>query len=334
MSVILALESSCDDTGAAVIKDGKILANIVSGQKVHQSYGGVVPELASRDHHKNFIAVIDMALEKSAVSLKEVDAIAFTQGPGLLGALLVGAGIAKGLSLSLGKPLIAVNHLQAHLLAHFIDDPQPEFPFLCLLVSGGHTQIILLENPLNYQILGQTKDDAAGEAFDKAAKIMGLPYPGGPEVDRLSRNGNDSAFGFPMPKTQGYDYSFSGIKTSLLYLIRDELKKDRLFLANNKADLSASFQAHVVRYLLQKFKKALDAHPDVQHIGIAGGVAANSSLRKAVEALGEKRQKAVHIPAFEYCTDNAAMIAMTAHFQYQQKDFATLDTESLPKITL
>jgi N6-L-threonylcarbamoyladenine synthase len=332
--IILAIESSCDETSAAVIQKRKILANITSSQAIHEQYGGVVPELASRAHLQNIVPVVNAAIEKSKLNLSALDAIAYTRGPGLLGALLVGTSFAKGLALSLGKPLIEVNHMQAHILAHLIDNGSetPEFPFLCLTVSGGHTQIVLVKSPLEQSILGETIDDAAGEAFDKVAKTIGIPYPGGPLVDNWAKEGNPNRFKFPYPQIHHYNYSFSGIKTSFLYFIQNNLKEDSQFVANNKADICASIQNHIVSYLLTKFLKAAK-DLKIKQLAIAGGVSANSELRQQLFELKNKGYK-VFIPAFEYCTDNAGMIAIAAHFKFLNGDFSNQSATPLARMPL
>jgi len=341
MTTILAIESSCDETAAAVCRDGKILSNIIAGQKVHEKYGGVVPELASRAHIQNIVPVVDEAfrmanqnLKSQIVNLKSLDAIAFTQSPGLIGALLVGSQFAKSLALSLDKPLIAVHHMQAHVLANMIDDPKPNFPFLCLTVSGGHTQIVLCESPIKMQVIGETIDDAAGEAFDKSAKLLGLPYPGGPLIDKHAQQGDPSRFHFPEPQIPGLNFSFSGLKTSILYFLqnageshvyKEEFLADestqKKFIAENLNDLCASIQHRIVTILLNKLKKAV-LETGVKNVCIAGGVSANSGLRKAFEEDGKKYRWNVFIPKFEYCTDNAAMIAITGYYKFLEKDFA------------
>lgn len=330
MSIILSIESSCDDTSAAVLRDDRILSNVIASQKVHEMYGGVVPELASRAHQQNIVPVVDAAISKAGISKEQIDAIAFTRGPGLLGSLMVGVSFAKGLSLSLNKPLVEVNHLQAHVLSHFIkkDDSSvvPQFPFICLLVSGGHTQILLLKSHFDIEVLGSTIDDAAGEAIDKAAKIMDLGYPGGPIIDRLAKEGNPDAYHFATPNIPNYDYSFSGIKTSFLYFVRDELAKDPNFIENHKADLCASIQKTIVDFLLKKLEKAV-CHTNVRQIAIAGGVSANSRLREGITQLGAKHHWDVFIPEFQFCTDNAAMVGIAGYFKYLHNDFADI---SLP----
>lgn len=328
---ILAIESSCDETSAAVIRNGKILNNIIATQSVHQRYGGVVPELASRAHQKHIVPVVDQALKEAGIDKHQLDAVAFTQGPGLLGALLVGSSFAKAMAWGLGVPLIAVNHMQAHILAHFIEDPKPAFPFLCLTVSGGHTQIVLVESPMRMQVIGETQDDAVGEAFDKAAKMLELPYPGGPFIDKLAQKGNPEAFQFPLSEMQGLNYSFSGIKTAILYFLRDQTKTDPTFVENNINDICASIQHTLIHMLLQKLKKAAK-QTGIRQIAIAGGVAANSGLRQALENQRAELGWEVYIPKFEYCTDNAAMIAMTAHFKYLEKDFSSMDVAPMPRM--
>ena len=317
---VLGIESSCDDTAAAVVKNGKVLANIVAGQKVHEQYGGVVPELAGRAHQANIVPAVDAALKKAGVKKSEISAIAFTRGPGLLGSLLVGTSFAKSFALALNIPLIEVNHMQAHILAHFIDN-HPAFPFLCLTVSGGHTQIVQVNDHFDMKILGETVDDAAGEAFDKAAKILALPYPGGPLIDKHAKQGDPKKFHFPHPSVEGLNFSFSGLKTSILYFIRDKVKEDPAFIENNLADLCASIQQTIIEILISKLKKASE-QTGIKEIAIAGGVSANSGLRGALEKMKEEKNWTVHVPAFEYCTDNAAMIAITGYFKFLKKDFS------------
>ena len=329
--IILAIESSCDETSASIISNGKILNNIIAAQSIHQNYGGVVPELASRAHQSNIIPVVAQALDNAAISKNDLDAIAFTRGPGLLGALLVGATFAKGMSLALDLPLIDVNHMQAHILAHFIEDPKPKFPFLCLTVSGGHTQITLVRDHLDMEILGQTQDDAVGEAFDKSAKLLDLPYPGGPLIDQYAQKGNPEAFSFPDAETPGLNYSFSGIKTAFLYFLRDRRKTDPDFIANNLADICASLQHSLIKMLMRKLVKA-SAETGIKEIAIAGGVSANSALRTSVEETGRTHGWSTYIPRFEYCTDNAAMIAITAHYKYKAGQFADLTVDALPRM--
>ncbi|MBI3142180.1 MAG: tRNA (adenosine(37)-N6)-threonylcarbamoyltransferase complex transferase subunit TsaD [Bacteroidetes bacterium] len=331
---ILAIESSCDDTGAAILSQGNILSNVVMGQQAHRLLGGVVPELASRDHQRKVTLAVEEALIRAKIHMGQLDAIAVTNGPGLLGSLLVGLAFAKGLALALDKPLIAVDHLDAHVLAHFIGPRSPQFPFLCLLVSGGHTQLVLVRKPLCHEVLGATIDDAAGEAFDKGAKCMGLPYPGGPEIDRLAKQGNPLAFSFKFPKVQGYHYSFSGLKTALLYFLQAQQREDKDFIKNNLNDLCASWQKTIGDYLMTKLEMAVRDH-GIQHLGIAGGVAANSYLRQKVVELGRQQGIETYVPAMEYCVDNAAMIAQVAGYKYGQAQFAPLTiepyTRNLPK---
>ena len=328
MITILAIESSCDETAASVCRDGVILSNVISSQKVHEKYGGVVPELASRAHLQSIVPVVESALQIANVELNEMDAFAFTQSPGLIGALLVGAEFTKSMALAFDKPLIAVHHMQAHVLANLIQQKDkkndvPSFPFLCLTVSGGHTQIVLCESPLHMKIIGQTLDDAAGEAFDKSAKIIGLPYPGGPLIDKYAKQGNPDRYKFPEPKIEGLNFSFSGLKTAFLYFIRDEKIKNENFVEENLADICASIQSRIVSVLLHKLKKAA-VETGVKEICIAGGVSANSGLRNAFEKLGKEEGWKTFIPAFEYCTDNAAMIAITAYYKYLDSRFEEL----------
>ncbi len=322
---ILAIESSCDDTGAAVIINGKIHSNIVATQSVHEEYGGVVPELASRAHQQHIIPVVQKALKTAKTELKELNAIAFTKGPGLIGALLVGATFGKTLALSLDIPIIGVHHMKAHILAHFIEEPKPKFPFICLTVSGGHTQLVLVKDYLDFEILGTTIDDAAGEAFDKTAKLIGLPYPGGPMLDKLAKEGNPDAFQFARPRVPDLNYSFSGLKTSVLYFLN---KQEEGFIEQNINDICASIQQAIIDALMLKLKKAAKEYK-VKEIAIAGGVSANSGLRARLQMEGELNGWRTYIPRFEYCTDNAAMIAITAHFQYLAEDFD--DQSSMPK---
>lgn len=324
---ILGIESSCDDTSAAVLKNNKVLANIIANQSVHEKYGGVVPELASRAHQQNIIPVVETALSNANIHKNQIDAIAFTNGPGLLGSLLVGTTFSKTFSLALDIPMIEVNHLQAHILAHFIEDenkPFPSFPFLCLTVSGGHTQIVLVRNHLEYEIIGNTIDDASGEAFDKAAKILGLPYPGGPMIQEYAEKGNPNAFAFTYPNIPGYDYSFSGLKTSFLYLIRDRLKMNKKFIEENINDLAASIQRAIVEILLIKLVKAA-TELNIHEIAVAGGVSANILLRNRLKETALEKKWNLHIPKFEYCTDNAAMIGVTGYYKFVKKQFSNLD---------
>lgn len=328
MITILAIESSCDETAASVCRDGIILSNVISSQKVHEKYGGVVPELASRAHLQSIVPVVDEALKIAGVELKDMDAFAFTQSPGLIGALLVGAEFTKSLALAFNKPLIAVHHMQAHVLANLIRPANsesiiPSFPFLCLTVSGGHTQIVLCESPLDQKIIGETLDDAAGEAFDKSAKIIGLPYPGGPLIDKYATSGDAKKYQFPEPRIDGLNFSFSGLKTAFLYFIRDEKIKNENFVEENLADICASIQARIVSVLLNKLKKA-SLETGIKEVCIAGGVSANSGLRNAFEALGKEEGWNTYIPKFEYCTDNAAMIAITAYYKYLDSRFEDL----------
>lgn len=334
---ILGIESSCDDTSAAIIRDGYLLSNLISNQEVHRVYGGVVPELASRAHQANIIPVVDSAIKKAGISIGEIDAVAFTRGPGLLGSLLVGASFAKGFALARKVPLVAVNHLQGHVLAHFIKDEvnqtQPEFPFLCLLVSGGHTQLIVVRSYLDMEIVGQTIDDAAGEAFDKCAKVMGLPYPGGPVIDKLSQKGDPHAFPFARPNISGLDFSFSGLKTSFLYTLRDRIAGNSNFIEENKSDLCASLQHTIVSILLGKLELAAKKYA-VSSVAIAGGVSANSGLRDAITQLGQRKGWNVHIPQFRYTTDNAAMIAITGYYRYLAGEFSPHDVMPLARFPL
>jgi len=336
--IILGIESSCDDTSAAVIRNGVMLSNVIAGQKVHEAYGGVVPELASRAHQQNIIPVVHEALKQAGIDKKDLSAVAFTRGPGLLGSLLVGTSFTKGLAISLQIPMIEVNHLQAHVLAHFIkeneaDDRQPRFPFLCLLVSGGNSQIILVRQWNEMEVIGQTIDDAAGEAFDKCAKVMGLPYPGGPVVDRLAKEGNPSAFRLSKPNIPGYNYSFSGLKTSFLYLLRDELQKDPDFIEKYRADLCASLQATIIDILMYKLQKAA-ADLNIKEVAVAGGVSANSGLRKAFQDYASNYGWKIYIPPFAFTTDNAAMVAMNGYFKFLNQDFASMDCVPFSRTTL
>lgn len=321
---ILAIESSCDETSAAVISDGKILNNIIATQSVHEKYGGVVPELASRAHQQHLIPVVHEAIYSSGIGKQELSAIAFTRGPGLMGSLLVGVSFAKSLAFALDIPLIDVNHMQAHILAHFIDDPKPNFPFICLTVSGGHTQLVLVRDYLDMEVIGETTDDAVGEAFDKTAKLLGLPYPGGPLIDRYAKIGNPKAFKFPVSDMPGLSFSFSGIKTAVLYFLRDNLKENPNFITENLADICASVQYTLIKMLSQKLVKAAKEYR-IKEIAIAGGVSANSGLREELNQLSAKYGWRVYVPKFEYCTDNAAMIAMAAHFKYLKGEFCGLD---------
>jgi len=336
MSVlILGIESSCDDTSAAVIEDGRLLSNVIGNQQVHREYGGVVPELASRAHQANIIPVVDKALREASKTPGDIQAVAFTKGPGLLGSLLVGASFAKGFALAQKIPLIEVNHLQGHILSHFIKtdktDLYPEFPFLCLLVSGGHTQLVVVRNYLDMEIIGKTIDDAAGEAFDKCAKLMGLDYPGGPIVDKLARDGDPNAFQFAKPLPKGLDFSFSGLKTSFLYFLRDNLRQDENFVENRKTDLCASLQRTIVDILVQKLIRASKLM-GIKNIALAGGVAANSALREAVVAAGKTRGWTVFLPEPRFTTDNAAMIAIVGYYKFLEGDFAGMDAVPMARL--
>lgn len=336
--IILGIESSCDDTSAAVIKVGYLLSNVVSSQAVHEAYGGVVPELASRAHQQNIVPVVHEALKRAGVTKEELSAIAFTRGPGLMGSLLVGVSFAKGFARSLNIPLIDVNHLNGHVLAHFIkaegeENRQPNFPFLCLLVSGGNSQIILVKAYNDMEILGQTIDDAAGEAIDKCSKVMGLGYPGGPIIDKLARQGNPKVFTFSKPHIPGLDYSFSGLKTSFLYSLRDWLKEDPDFIEHHKVDLAASLEATVVDILMDKLRKAAKEYK-IKEVAVAGGVSANNGLRNAFREHAEKYGWDIFIPKFSYTTDNAAMIAITGYFKYLDRDFCSIDLPAYSRVTL
>ena len=336
--IILGIESSCDDTSAAVIKDGYLLSNVVSSQAVHEAYGGVVPELASRAHQQNIVPVVHEALKRAGVTKEELSAVAFTRGPGLMGSLLVGVSFAKGFARSLNIPLIDVNHLNGHVLAHFIkaegeENRQPNFPFLCLLVSGGNSQIILVKAYNDMEILGQTIDDAAGEAIDKCSKVMGLGYPCGPIIDKLARQGNPKAFTFSKPHIPGLDYSFSGLKTSFLYSLRDWLKEDPDFIEHHKVDLAASLEATVVDILMDKLRKAAKEYK-IKEVAVAGGVSANNGLRNAFREHAEKYGWDIFIPKFSYTTDNAAMIAITGYFKYLDRDFCSIDLPAYSRVTL
>ena len=323
--IILGIESSCDDTSAAIIKDGKILANIVANQDVHKAYGGVVPELASRAHQQNIIPVVDEAIKQAGITKEEISAVAFTNGPGLLGSLLVGSSFAKAFALGMNIPLIDVNHMHGHILAHFIEEKdgtknQPNFPFLCLTVSGGHTQIVKITDYFKMEVLGETIDDAAGEAFDKVSKMLSLPYPGGPILDKKAQLGNPNKYKFTHPKVPGFNYSFSGLKTSVLYFLKKEIKLNPNFIEENLNDICASVQKTIVDILMIELKKAISA-TNIKEVAIAGGVSANSELRKRLASFSQNHN--IYIPKFEYCTDNAAMIAITGHYKYLQKDFTT-----------
>lgn len=345
--LILGIESSCDDTSCAVIKNNLLLSNVTANQSIHQQYGGVIPELASRDHQKNIIPVIDAALKNAKVGLSQLSAIAVTRGPGLSGSLLVGLSVAKSLSLALGIPLIEVNHMQGHILAHFIkekkeDDPgmlaaddatSPSFPFLCLTVSGGHTQIVKIASPLEFELLAETEDDAVGEAFDKAAKILGLPYPGGPLIDQYAKHGDPDKYKFPFPKLPNHNYSFSGIKTAFLYFIQEQTALNPDFVKEQLNDICASYQAHLVKYLLKNLLAVAKEH-GIKEVAIAGGVSANSGLRTQLELLGKKQQWKTYIPKFEYCTDNAAMIAITGYYKFLNKEFCGMEVTPLARYSI
>ena len=335
-TTILGIESSCDDTSAAVIRNNVLLSTVIASQAVHVKYGGVIPELASRAHQQNIIPVVDTALRDAGVSTDEIDAIAFTRGPGLLGSLLVGVSFAKGLAIAGNIPMVEVNHLQGHILSHFLDLPDrqlphPEFPFLCLLVSGGHTQIVRVDSPLEMRIVGTTIDDAAGEAFDKCAKVMGLPYPGGPVIDKLAREGDPAAFRFAKPRVDGFDFSFSGLKTSFLYTLRDAVAEDPDFIDKHRADLCASLQRTIVDMLLEKLIRASKEF-GIKDIAIAGGVSANSGLRDEIVEAGRRRGWRTFLPEFRFTTDNAAMIAMAGYYRYRHGDFAALDVSPVARL--
>lgn len=332
---ILGIESSCDDTSCAILKNGVLLSNITANQKIHEQYGGVIPELASRDHQKNIVPVVDTALKKANITLSQINAIAVTRGPGLSGSLLVGLSFAKSLSLALNIPLVEVNHMQGHILAHFIreqnqDIKHPSFPFLCLTVSGGHTQIVKITDHLSFELLAETEDDAVGEAFDKAAKILGLPYPGGPLIDKYAQLGDATKYKFPTPQLKNNNYSFSGVKTSFLYFIQEQTKLNSNFVAENLNDICASYQAHLIKYLLKNLL-AVSKETNIKQITIAGGVSANSGLRSELEVLGKKHQWQTFIPKFEYCTDNAAMIAITGYYKFLNKEFCGLEATPLAR---
>lgn len=335
---ILAIESSCDDTSCAVFCNDVVLSNIIANQKIHEQYGGVVPELASRDHQKHIVPVVNEALKQANIELNQLNAIAITRGPGLMGSLLVGISFAKSLSIALSIPLIEVNHMQGHILTHFIREKQnihlsesPQFPFLCLTVSGGHTQLVKVSNPYTFEVLGETIDDAVGEAFDKAAKIMDLPYPGGPLIDKYAKEGDKTKFQFATTKVPGYDYSFSGIKTSFLYFIQNQVQKNPDFVKENLANICASYQHHLINVLLKNVRRVL-ADTGIKHLAIAGGVSANSELRTKVLELESELSIKTYIPKFEYCTDNAAMIGITAYFKFLKNDFSTLDITPLVRM--
>lgn len=327
---ILAIETSCDETSASVCSDGRILSNIISTQEIHQQYGGVVPELASRAHMQNIIPVVDAALQKAGIGLDTLSAIAFTRSPGLIGALLVGAGVAKSMALALNIPLISVHHMDAHVLANLIHEPRPGFPFLCLTVSGGHTQIVKCNSPLEMEVIGKTRDDAAGEAYDKSAKLIGLPYPGGPLIDKYAADGDPLKYSFPEPQIDGLDFSFSGIKTSILYFLKEKQAEDPQFVEKNLKDICASIQHRINSILLNKLKKAVK-ETGIKEICMAGGVSANKGLRGSLQALREQQGWKVYIPPFEYCTDNAGMIAITGYYKFLAGDFVGLDVSAEAK---
>lgn len=325
--IILGIESSCDDTSAAILKNGKIYSNIVANQKVHEEYGGVVPELASRAHQQNIVPVVDKAIKAAGIKKEDLDAVAFTRGPGLMGSLIVGTSFAKSFALGLDIPIINVNHMQGHILAHFIQNEEeryPEFPFICMTVSGGHTQLVLIRDYFDMEILGQTIDDAAGEAFDKAAKIMGLPYPGGPLIDRYAKEGDRKRFPFPISNLKEYNFTFSGLKTSLLYFLKKEVEKDPDFIEKNRNDICASYQSIIIQSLFKKLIQATRDH-DIKYVAIAGGVSANSLLRSELERIGRREGWETYIPPFQYCTDNAGMIAIAGHYKYLAGDFTDQD---------
>ena len=334
-NIILGIESSCDDTSAAVIRDGILLSNVIASQSVHEAFGGVVPELASRAHQQNIVPVVSEAIKRAGISKSDISAIAFTAGPGLIGSLLVGTSFAKGLATALDIPMVCVNHLHGHVLSHFIKEDEstevPEFPYMCLLISGGNSQIIIVKDYNDMEILGQTIDDAAGEAFDKCAKVMGLPYPGGPVIDRLAKEGDPKAFRFAHPRVEGYDYSFSGLKTSFLYTLRDAVAADPDFIETHKADLCASLQGTIVEILLDKLIRA-SKETGIRDIAIAGGVSANSGLRNGIVEQGLKRGWRTFLPEFKFTTDNAAMIAMAGYYHYQHGDFSSLDVSPVARL--
>ncbi|MFT7248591.1 MAG: N6-L-threonylcarbamoyladenine synthase [Arcticibacterium sp.] len=330
---LLAIESSCDETSASVIINGQVKSNIVSTQLIHEKYGGVVPELASRAHQQNILPVVDAALRQANIEKNDLKAVGFTRGPGLLGSLLVGASFSKGFALANDIPLIEVNHMQAHILAHFIEDPKPTFPFICLTVSGGHTQLVIVKNQLEMEVIGETLDDAVGEAFDKGAKMLGLPYPGGPMIDKYASLGNPIAFEFPVSEMKDLSFSFSGIKTSLLYFLQKRVKENPNFIDENINDICASYQLALIKNLTRKLKKAAKIHK-IKQVAIAGGVAANLGLRKTLEGMAQKEGWKLFIPNFEYCTDNAAMIAMATHFKYLNGQFVEQSISPLPRYAL
>lgn len=335
--IILGIESSCDDTSAAIIKDGKVLSNIIASQEIHAQYGGVVPELASRAHQQNIIPVVDQAIKNAKIKGEDITAVAFTKGPGLLGSLLVGVSFAKSFAMAKNIPLIEVNHMQAHILAHFIVDDKeynpPSFPFLCLTVSGGHTQIVKVSDYLEFELLGQTLDDAAGEAFDKSAKILGLPYPGGPLIDKYAKEGNPEKFKFSKPKVNELDFSFSGLKTSILYFLKKEIEKNHQFINENLNDLCASIQKSIIDVLIEKITQASNKY-DINEIAIAGGVSANSYFRKRLKKMSSESNLYTYIPKLAYCTDNAAMIAITGHYKFLKKEFTTYSSSANSRMSI
>ena len=331
-TIILGIESSCDDTAAAVLKNGLVLSNCIANQEAHRLYGGVVPEVASRAHQENIVPVVDLAIKKAGVEKEDISAIAFTRGPGLIGSLIVGTSFAKAFAMSLDIPIIEVNHMQAHVLAHFAEEPKPYFPFLCLTVSGGHTQIVLVKSYLDMEVIGQTLDDAAGEAFDKAGKMMGLDYPAGPVIDKMAKQGTP-IFDFPEPQIKGLDFSFSGIKTAILYFLRDKVQENPQFIEENLSDICASIQDRIVTILINKLKKAAKK-TGIKEVAIAGGVSANSGLRNALEVAGKAQGWNTYIPKFEFCTDNAAMIAVTGYYKYLKGEFASQDVSPVARMGL
>lgn len=331
MPVILGIESSCDETSASICADGQILSNVIANQTIHEAYGGVVPELASRVHQQNIVPAVHQSIVNAKISKNDIDAVAFTRGPGLLGSLLVGVSFAKAFALARNLPLIEINHMQAHVLAHFIDEPKPSFPFLCLTVSGGHTQIVLVKDYFDMEIVGQTNDDAAGEALDKTSKILGLPYPGGPMIDKYARIGNPDAYKFPEPQIPGLNFSFSGLKTAILYFIRDNTQLNPTFVQDHITDICASVEKRIVTILLNKLKKAAQQY-GVKDVALAGGVSANTGLRHGLKQLGEEMGWNTFIPQFQYCTDNAAMIAIAGYYKYLKGDFVGQDTAPLARM--
>jgi N6-L-threonylcarbamoyladenine synthase len=331
--IILGIESSCDETSASVCVNGEILSNVTATQAIHEQYGGVIPEVASRIHQQNIIPVVDAALAKAKIRKNDITAVAFTQGPGLMGALLVGTSFAKAFALALGVPLIGINHMQAHILAHFIDEPKPSFPFICLTVSGGHTQIVLVKDYFEMEVLGETTDDAAGEAFDKTAKILGLPYPGGPLIDKYAQTGNPNRFTFTEPQIPQYNFSFSGLKTQILYFVQQHQKANPNFVTENLADICASIQSRIVSILINKLKKATIDY-GITRISVAGGVSANSGLRKAIETLAQENGWSFYLPAFQYCTDNAGMVAIAGFHKYHAGKFLSQSAVPLARMPI